>query len=299
LQELSIVVTCTGRKVLAPSPELHAGDLPDESVSRRAEVWLERLHRTSSPLRALRELYKGEAWQQSLELERRATLAGFKPVLYVASAGLGLRRTDSKAPGYSATFTMGHADSVAANTADAARWWGALCEAHGVLKLSSLPDVPTLVVLSAAYAGPLRHDVADLARKNPDVLVVGGGAPVPGTKHLTANRALRFALGGSAMSINQRIAGAWIDRLGGRSLTTSDAFAEWDSWVAQVQRVESWDRHPMSDDAVTAAIRSMLTTSPSIAWSPALRALRSSGFACEQKRFKNLFTLVTEASSGQ
>lgn len=296
MQELSIVVTCTARKVLAPSPGLRAGELSDESVSRRAAIWLEHFHRTSGPLRPLRELYKGEAWQQSLELERRATLAGFRPILYVASAGLGLRRADSEAPGYSATFTMGHADSVAANTADAARWWGALCEAQDALRLSSLPDVPTLVVLSAAYAGPLRRDVADLARTNSDVLVVGGGAPVSGTKHLTANRALRFVLGGSAMSINQRIAGAWIDRLGGRALTTSDAFREWDSWVAQVQRVETWDRHPMSDDAVTAAIRSMLTTSPNIAWSPALRALRSSGFACEQKRFKKLFMLVSEAN---
>lgn len=294
MQELTIVVTCTGRKTLPVAPGLSLRDLPNDSLSRKADTWRSRVHLTSAPRRSLRRLYQGEAWQCSLELEQRARVAGYSPTMYVASAGLGLRPVDTEAPGYGATFTSGHADSVPLGDGEDRAWWSMLCAGDDAIALADLPPRPTLLVLSAAYASPLADDLETLGARNPNVLVVGGGAPAPGVKQLVANRALRTELGGSAMSLNQRIAGAWLDRLHGRDLTAPDAFEEWDSWVAAVERVETWDRRPMSDDMVVRTIRSMLAANDRLAWSPALRVLRDSGYACEQQRFKRLFALARE-----
>lgn len=294
MQELTVVVTCTGRKTLPVAPGLSVRDLPNDSLAWRADTWRSRVHNARAPRRSLRQLYKGEAWQCSLELEQRARAAGYNPTMFVASAGLGLRPVDTDAPGYAATFTSGHADSVSLGDGEDRAWWSELCAGDDAIALADLPARPTLLVLSAAYASPLADDLEAFGARNPDVLVVGGGAPVPGVKQVAANRALRTELGGSAMSLNQRIAGAWLDRLHGRSLTAPDAFEQWDSWVAAVQRVETWDRRPVSDDMVMRAIRSMLAANARLAWSPALRVLRDSGYACEQKRFKRLFALAME-----
>lgn len=294
MQELSIVVTCTGRKTLSAAPGLRVRDLPDESLSRRADIWRERVRDTPGPRRPLRELYKGEAWKCSLALEQRAQAAGYEPTLYVASAGLGLQRADREAPGYGATFTAGHADAVSRDDVEGQAWWAALNTGEGATALADLPMRPTLLVLSDAYGSPLAADLQALGERNAEVLAVGGRAPVPGVKHLAANLALRAELGGSAMSLNQRIAATWLDRLAGKSLTAPDRFDQWDEWASAVQRVETWDRRPMTDDQVVRAIRSMRATNQGLAWSPALRVLRDSGYACEQKRFKRLFALATE-----
>jgi hypothetical protein len=244
----------------------------------------------------LRDLYLGEAWRCSLDLEARAEAAGFRPTLYVASAGLGLRDANDEAPAYAATFTAGQDDSVAESDAEARDWWAAMCAGGDYPGLAGLPKRPTLVVLSAAYGKPLSADLAALAATNPDVLVVGGTGPVPGATRIAADRSLRAELGGSVMSLNQRMAGAWLDRLAGRALNSADAIADWSSWSAKVQQVETWDRRTMTDEMVVRAVTTMLQDNARLSWSPALRILRESGYACEQKRFKHLFSIAVRAN---
>lgn len=294
MSQLSIVVTCTDRKTLPPAPGLSARELPEGSLPERADMWRARVHSCDAERRTLRDLYKGEAWKCSLDLEKSAAALGLAPTTYVASAGLGLRQIDDVSPGYAATFATGHADSVVKRAGDAHQWWSALAAAPTALALADLPERPTLIVLSAAYSAPLADDLRALAAKNPDVLVVGGGQPVPRAKHVVANRALRAELRGTAMSLNQRIAQAWLNRLNGRPLTAPELFPEWDHWVDQVQQHETWNRTSMSDEAVIQAIRSMIDANQRLTWSPALRQLRDSGYACEQKRFKRLFTKASE-----
>jgi hypothetical protein len=294
MRELSIVVTCTGRKSLPAAAGLSARDLPSDSLSHRADTWRRRVHRSSAPRRPLRNLYMGDAWVQSIGLERRARAAGFSPTTYVASAGLGLRPVDAYAPAYSATFTGGHPDRVVDATEDAQEWWAELCSDPAATTLAALRGRPALLVLSSAYATPLAEDLRALAAEDDEVLVVGGGPSVPGAHRLVANRALRSALHGSVMSLNQRMAATWLERLAGRHLTAPDAFSEWAAWVDEVQCVESWNRVPMTDDDVMGAIKAMLGAHRNISCSRALRMLRDSDFACEQQRFKRLFTEVTE-----
>lgn len=298
MRGLSIVVTCTGRKSLPPEPGLSVRDLPAESLARRSDIWRDRVHTSRAPRRPLRELYRGEAWQRSLELTHHARTAGFVPTTYVASAGIGLRVLEHDAPAYAATFAAGHADSVAADDFDRGAWWESLGGLPGALTLSKLPTAPTLVVLSAAYASPLAPGLSVLAEQGADVLVVGGGRAIRGTKQLPANRGLRAALGGSAMSLNQRMAAAWLQRLDGRALTDSRLFAEWTAWEREAQRAESWSRQQLTDDQVMRLIDTMRSGDERLSPSKALRILRESGFACEQKRFTRLFASVMEGPDG-
>lgn len=292
--QLSIVVTCTDRKTLSPASGLSARELPQGSLPERADTWRARLHSFDGERRTLRDLYKGEAWRRSLDVEKKATELDLAPTMYVASAGLGLCQVDDVAPGYAATFATGHADSVAERAGDARHWWSALSAGPTALALADLPRRPTLIVLSAAYAAPLADDLRALASTNPEVLVVGAVQPIPGARHVVANRALRAELRGTAMSLNQRMARAWLERLDGRPLTAPELFPEWERWVDRVRQPETWDRTPMSDEMAIKAIRSMIAANDRLTWSPALRQLRDSGYACEQKRFKKLFTKASE-----
>ncbi|SKC66360.1 hypothetical protein SAMN04324258_2320 [Krasilnikoviella flava] len=296
MRELSIIVTCTGRKTLVPGPGLSARDLPGVSLARRSDIWRDRVLGAPGPRRRLRDLYKGDAWKRSILLERHAASVGFRPTLYVASAGLGLRHVESEAPGYAATFTLTHEDAVARTRLDAERWWAERCVDAGATTIAELPSAPTMVVMSAAYSAPLRGDISRLAQSNPNVLVVGGEGEVAGARRLPGNRSLRTELGGTMMSLNQRIAAAWLERLDGRDLLAEDAFPEWYAWEAEVAKPEVWDRRPMSDDSVMTAIRSMRTANPRLSRSEALRTLRSSGFACEQSRFGRLFARAMEVT---
>jgi hypothetical protein len=231
-------------------------------------------------------------------LSRHAAAAGFAPKVFVASAGLGLRTLDDEGPAYQATFGSMSADSVAEDDEGRGVWWRALQDLAGAHAITELPLGPTLVVLSAAYARPLSQDLAEFAVRGAEVLIVGGGKPVLGASQLVSNRGLRAALGGSGMSLNQRMAAAWLDRLDGRALTDAHAIEDWSTWESQTQRAEVWDRQALTDEMVVRAIRTLKLSDERISASRALRMLRESGFSCEQKRFGRLFAAVVDGTEG-
>ncbi|MGW6004361.1 hypothetical protein ACWFNS_09240 [Oerskovia enterophila] len=96
------------------------------------------------------------------------------------------------------------------------------------------------------------------------------------------------------MSLNQRMAAAWLEKLNGRALTDTRLFSEWTAWERVVQRPEAWGRQTLTDDLVIRKIETLLSVDEQISASRALRILRDSGFACEQKRFARLFGFATE-----
>lgn len=286
--KLTLVVTCTDRKSAPPPAELRVRNLPEGDLKQRFEHWSVRLAAASDKVQ-LKGLYRGEAWSQVARLETALRHAGFDPALFVASAGLGLMPLLSFGPSYSATFAAAQADSVGADRTENQAWWRLLLEQSG-MDASAAFAGPTLFVLSESYAQAMASDLNCL-RDRDDVLVFGGADIIPPHQRIRADLGLRRALGGTATSINLRMATAWASRLNGGQLVSERIRAEWEAWAHKVRVVETYNRQSLTDDALIALIKDLRITEPSISKTRALRRLRDSGVACEQRRFGELFQL--------
>ncbi|NYI97127.1 hypothetical protein HNR12_003404 [Streptomonospora nanhaiensis] len=290
MRQLSLVVTCTDRKITTPDPDLRVQTLPEGDVDHRVSVWTARIDRADDHL-PLNRLYKGEHWVQVGALIERARQAGFTPELWVVSAGLGLQPALATAPSYAAALSPRHADSVASTSEERIRWWARLQAARGAARLQDLAKRgPVLLVLSEVYATALNAELCALGEAGDDVLLVGGDRDVTGIQRVPANRALRRALGGTLTSLNVRMAISWLEHCSpaGR-LTSSDTTAAWTRWAESVRSPERYDRTPMSDEAVRAFIRVQTEQHPEYSRTRLHRLLRESGRACEQKRFAMLY----------
>lgn len=284
-KKLSVIVTCTDRKSYKPAADLMVRNLHPGEPAARAARWLTAVE-AAPPVAPLTDLYRGETWAQVTYLLNTAHAAGYAPDLYVASAGLGLRKATFKAPAYAATFTPGHADSVAAGWPGATAWWASLPQDP-----EALDDTPAIWVLSRSYSQVIGSEL--LARKATDrVLVFGGSEQIPERRRVPANRALRSALGGTVTSINVRMAARWIELAGGDGLHTDAAREKFHLWARTAVVEERFERQPLSDVDLLALIGQMLTQDSGLSKTQALRQLRSAGMACEQKRFSGLYARV-------
>lgn len=284
-RKLSIIVTCTDRKAYEPAHDLMVRNLPGADAETRCARWLQAIE-TEPPVAPLTDLYRGETWSQVTRLVQTARTAGYNPALYVASAGLGLRKGTFKAPSYAATFSPGHADSVATTTPGAVHWWAQL--PHDV---AGLDDSPAVWVLSRSYAQVIGPDL--LARRATDrVLVFGGSEQIPDQFRVPAQRSLRRSLGGTVTSINVRMAAKWIELAGSDELHSLAARDKFRLWATDAVVEERFDRQSLTDEQVIDLIRQMLAQDAGMPRTRALRQLRSTGLACEQKRFSGLYAQV-------
>lgn len=280
-QKLTIIVTCTDRKLATPRPELMARNLPRGEVETRARVWTKSVARsqTTSPLI---DLYRGETWSQVKRLIATARDVGFEPDVLVASAGLGLRSLSDTAPAYAATFSAGHPDSVAVSTAETRAWWRTLP------RTSAPVGGRALWVLSESYSRAIGTDLLDSTAPN-ELLVFGGSREIPDDFRIASDRWLRQALGGTTTSLNLRAATQWLTLTRNTDPFAEDAQVLWRDWSERSRRQEEYNRKAMSDSAVLEFISALRTHDPAISKTRALKSLRDSGLACEQRRFSDLF----------
>lgn len=280
-QKLTIVVTCTDRKLGMPSEDLMARSLPVGTAADRASRWHDRVA-AANPKTRLLDLYKGESWAQAKRLADTAAKTGFDAELLVASAGLGLRSVSDLGPTYAATFARGHLDSVATSTADAALWWKRLPH-------TAAPrlDVPSIWVLSESYALAMRDQLSNLDPLNS--LVFGGASDTPESLRIRSDRNLRAALGGTMTSLNTRTAIRWLEIADGSSPTSDQVRHAWTAWARDAHHPEQYDRRPLPDATIRTLIKEMRGQQPQLSKTVALKNLRAAGIACEQRRFSGLF----------
>jgi len=262
-------------------------------------------------------LYAGEHWSVVMGLPEVARASGFKPHLWVASAGYGLIPANAAIRPYSATFARGDDDSVITDTRnrDSAGqlqlWWKVLSEQegpslHDVRSIKELavkePRASILVVASPPYVAALAEDLSLAAQqlaKPERMLIVSTPSPLSKgrlARHwIPSNAYHQNRLGGSRMSLHARVA---------RELIKETPVDQFDAPVLQqryVRLIESsaplhvYSRAPMTDAQVRAFIRQAVKAGGKT-WSASLRLLRAKGQACEQSRFKRLFLEVQEGS---
>lgn len=314
---LHIIASCTERKSQPVPAELQLRDVAEQETTVRARAWWSRLKSGRHDRFEARNLYAGEHWSVVLELPEVARENGFRPQLWVASAGYGLIPADAAIHPYSATFARGEEDSVVkdASNRDSAKqvqlWWKVLSEhvgpsAGGARSIKALvstePHASFLIVASPLYVTALAKDLAEavgqLARperllivSSPSPLSKGGLAShwIPSSAHHQQR------VKGSKISLHARVAREIITQARRSHL---DAYAAKEKYEALIETSAPPlipRRSKMSDEQVRAYIEQAVKDGVK-SWSASHRLLRSQGRACEQSRFKRLFLEVQEGS---
>lgn len=304
-----VVVSCTDRKRLPVAPKLRLQDYLG-TLEERATKWLGRLASPRSEQCPAIDLYAGEQWSVVKQLDDAARGAHTRLDLWIASAGYGLLHQDEPVESYAATFATRSPDSVSRNSetvaSDAREWWQHLCDrprpsSKQPASLAELAaqdrDTPLLVALSGSYVRAVRDDLlkagAELGQR---LFLVSAGSRDRELEEfmVPCDARLVDGLGGTRLSLNVRVA---------RQLLANAEAHGWEG--EEVRRAMSavlddqpppirYDRAALSDEAVRRFIRQQLDRNGKQSRTSMLRLLRDAQFACEQKRFAELYSSVLE-----
>lgn len=309
-QRINIIVTCTKRKRLPPSPELMLRNIKADDMSEGFATWVERLSASKSKTLTARELYAGDHWSVVKTLERIASSSGLDALVWVCSAGYGLISLDSKIKSYSATFSPNNEDSVCkwlnsdSNRNPDRSWWRLHTEWTGTNEsqprsindvAEQCPDSPMLVVASKPYMGAILDDVKmaskTLYNRESLCIISAGTKFLPDLEFnlLPCNGSLQSEEGGSLNSLNPRLARTILSNLGSKTFKVSNLKAEYNAKIATTHLVMRKNRKILANTEVRDYILAALKENPRISWSRTLGELRDSGRSCSQERFVSVF----------
>ena len=311
--QLVIVASCTMRK---------KGDVPkalrfrqyarSANGTRPIDAWRRALQTHDVATVPAAKLYAGAFWSVVDELPAVARARDIAANLLIASAGYGLVSAEAELKPYSATFSPGPDSVATAPRGSNSRvhglrdWWRELSSwkgprgHQGPRTLEQIArhnaDASILVIASPVYVRAIADDLLSAARalRRPERLVIVSsvaGFPDELMEHLVPSVArLQSRFGGTLGSLHARTARHLLKEAS-FPLDASTLRAKYKRIASRARPMESIPREHRSDGEVRAFIRSQLKKSPT-ACTALLRLYRDSGFRCEQKRFRNLFTAV-------
>lgn len=311
-----ILASCTERKCLRVPTALRLSRVRSRDTRERAARWWQRLTSDRSETRPATDLYAGGHWSVVRRLPDIARARGLQPSLWVISAGYGLVPASAPLHPYSATFAPGHADSVSRDgsaAADRQAWWAELARLKGpdrkaprsiAALVGQNPSCSVLVVASGHYVDAVEADLMKAAERLVErerliiITTPGRMARSPLRPHVIAAPAQwQPILGGARTSLHARLAAKILDEaIHGLSVATVRARLE--RVLERSPAVPQDGRQKTTDDDVRAFIRQGIARDPRAGHSKLLRALRDSGRACEQSRFRRLFFEVTGRKHG-
>ena len=315
MTSLHMIASCTDRKRGRIAPERRLRSVRTRDAGLRLACWVDRVANPSSGALPVLDLYLGDHWAVARSLLEVARSQELDAELWVASAGHGLVPARAKLDPYSATFANGEADSVHRRTdpgvpASARRsWWTGLCSAQSLRHNAhpssiaalarSEPHAAFLVIASPDYLSAMAGDVAaalDLVADRRRFVVVSSqnhGLPDALAECvLVTDVRLRSIVGGAAVGLNARTARWALVEASRSGFDVPTLRARLQALLRKAPALSVPQRVPVSDARVRSFIAAELSRDPDVSHTPTLRRFRSSGFACEQSRFRSLFNEV-------
>jgi hypothetical protein len=306
---LYIVAACADKKRYPPDRGARLRSHSRGSVAERVASFTAALAEAGPRLPAS-ELYVGPYWATVRSLPEIAASAGRSARLWVASAGYGLIPASATVSPYSATFQIGHPDSVADPRSShpvgeqLSGWWNELTRRRGSSdpEPRSLAELATgarratvLLIVSPRYFQAMRGDLLRTAETLGERLIVissqrlRDGDPLHANVVVSESR-LTNVVGGALPSLHARVAARMLRDARSRAFTAATIRTLCAEIASTAAPRRVFARRPMSDDEVLEFIRRATARESSRAsHTGLLRELRSNGLACEQKRFKRLF----------
>lgn len=298
-----ILTACTQRKRFVPHSLLSARNLEGGTLQDVSREWTVRLAQAERAATA-GELYCGRSF-----VEAKKAAQFVRGDLYIASAGLGLLRSDDDAPAYNLTVSKGSPDCILDKLSgdhEASDWWAAIATARAPFEAIEKTVGLIILALPSAYLkmiaptlGQLRQSVLERIR------IIGVGRE---TSELSANLSNQF------LPYDERLDGPQSPIRGTKSDFASRAVRHFVEAVLEKAPLASaethakvvretlapWDR-PKAKSGIRASdaeLKSLIRDH----WdrmegksTKVLRLLRDElNVACEQKRFARLATEVRE-----
>lgn len=310
-KELYIIASCTDRKRRPVPPGLRLRHFNGPDLSERAKSWWQQLSRSVADSIPASELYGGDHWSIAKALPELGASAGYRCHLWVASAGYGLIPASAPLRPYSATFSSGHADSVSRRvpemTVDAAAavWWARLNAFSGPTNrgprsIEALTaenrKAAFLVIGSAHYIAAMRDDLVSGAHELQDasrLMIVSTTSQFDDAAlepHLIpCDARIQSLVGGPRSSLHARVARKLLAESHRWELSAEVLRLRYQRLLATAPQVKEWHRDRMSDQDILKHVEAQLRADPDASHSSLLRALRRTGRACGQGRFRRLF----------
>jgi hypothetical protein len=314
-----VFVICTMTKRFLGTGNLLLREVGGSSVSDRFAGWTDRIQRSRSPALPVIDTYSGGHWSVVRSLNNSFAARRGSALLWVVSAGYGLISVADKIIPYGATFAPGQTDSIAADsgcssTESSEAWWRMLSQwrppsfqgdaPRSVADVvSQNPGAVNLLVLSPDYFRALRGDLCQSLKIISDqqkLIILTSDDRSPGEiagNTIRIDARLQVHLGGARSSLGIRTAQVVLQQLEGKPITVDSFRAAMENLIARHGVVQVYDRQPMADDQVLQFIGDELSRNASLSSTALLAKLRSSGCACERKRFHKFYTAVKEQRS--
>jgi hypothetical protein len=310
---LNILVSCSNRKSLDVLADLQFRNVAGATVEERLENWIARVDSANFKRVPAKHVYQGDHWQVCLGLVDVAAKIGIQAELWIGSAGYGLLHWRDAILGYSATFSARHEDSVlhgaATNAELAAGWWKRLAQwtpsgIDGPRSVHELvimdPGAAFMAVGSPTYLSAWQPDLERALEEidNPQrFFLTSAGSEAIGKLEphlLPADARFQSHVEGSLVSLNARVAELALRQAERGEFALNEVKERLEGLLEQLPEQERYDRERLADEQILQLIKDRLSSEPSLKRTPLLRLLRDDGYACEQGRFKRLYTQALE-----
>lgn len=313
---INVFVICTMTKRFLGTGNLLLREVSGASVSKRFSGWVARIQQSRSPALPVIDTYSGGHWSVVRSLNHSFVGGHISARLWIVSAGYGLISPADQIIPYGATFAPGHPDSISSASPNSSseasvEWWRLLSKwcPPGVRiaaprsiedMVTQYPGIPNLLVLSPDYFKALRDDLCQSLKIISDaqkLIILSSDERSPGelaANTIRVDARLQAHVGGARSSLGVRTARAVLQELIGEPITVDSFRAAMQRLVTRHGVVQVYDRQPQSDEQVLEFLSANLSEDRTLSSSRLLDKFRSSGRACERKRFHKLFTSVKE-----
>ena len=296
MRTCSIIVTCTYRKSFPADPSLRFENYKAFKPNEQIVKWVESVVR--APLRSSAiDVYQGNYWSAVKALAKSISESNSDVQLriFIASAGMGLISISDPIPSYDATFTPNLSNSIGDKNTSV-EWWNELNLRMERMDLGSLFSTSdfTYIATSQNYLDVLLNRHISAKRMSDDVAIFSKNKVVTTTfQNNTLGYVADFErlLGGTRdVQLLRLIARIFESDVDPFNLLEVRKFLA--SLKAGGATTRKYNRSVLDDEAIAKWINSQLGYDRKYSSSFLLRKLRNSGYACEQRRFRNIFTLV-------
>ena len=289
-----LITNCTNAKKIPAEEQLQLGNYDFTNIDKTLINWNKILFDNSSKKTMANKLYKGVGWKAALDTKINF-LKKFNTELLVSSAGYGLiKECDEIAP-YAVTFAKGHNDSVHNFSINMATslWWNSINK-FDLNKLDK--DASIFIVLPSEYLISMKDTIDELISifGNKVFIIVVAKRELP--KSFEKN-ILRFDTRfnsyqqGTLTSIIQRCMKWLSNEIVINDLEINHQILQTyiDIFLSKQTKYEVEKRIQCTDEKIVELISNHILKDEIKSASKGLKKLRSIGYACEQKRYGQLF----------
>jgi hypothetical protein len=313
--KIHLITNCTSSKSNKLKHDVKIKDINEESCSP-TKSWFYKLQSQKDLVAAI-DVYVGDHWSKVNEIYNLAF-----PV-WVVSAGYGLISAKKEISSYNATFNGNNENSVSKffsgeNLAEKnISWWNEIniketngCQEYGPIEGLYKKHTSDLffIVVPPNYLKVLEPELQKLVssgivHKENTFIFSSKQNLNPSLKNFYFQAKDNFCkhLGGSRISLNIRLANYIMKRLTLERAVAPQVENLYNELLKNSPPAEKFNRKKMTDEDVFHFITEELESSGinKSSASKLLRALRSKGMACEQKRFGKLYKEFIEAKFDQ